>query len=324
MQSLNQVDFCHAKTWQLDSIDADKVNHLVRNWWGENENNFFPGPQPVSIERKDISLLKTNDYRVCEKTDGERFLFVCVKYMNQSLAVLINRKQEVFLLPIVGGNDIFAGTLLDGELVKTKSSRTYKYIVYDCVRAFGESVISNTHTERLQSGISVVAQIQNTKQALFKICVKQFYPFARMSEYIDIVVPTLTHDIDGYIFTPNNEPIRTGTHYSMFKWKQRLHNTVDFLIKDGGVYIMKKNKIQLLSGVVVKIPPVLEEEIKMGQKKNVIFECEYVSEMTWIATRVRSDKTHPNGFFTYTKTMHNIREDIQLFEFTMGNNNNII
>jgi hypothetical protein len=314
MQSLDQVEFCGKKSWQLHSIDAAHVSHIVRSWW-TNEQGYFPGPQPVSIERKHLSSL-SNDYRVCEKTDGERFLFVCMKYMKQSVAVLMNRKQDVFLLPLVCSNDIFTGTLLDGELVVNKLTNTYKFIVYDCVRAFGESVVKSTHTERMQAAISVASQIQTTKHLLFTLCIKQFYPFSRMREYVDVVVPALTHAIDGYIFTPNNEPIRTGTHFTMFKWKQRLHNTVDFLVNTNGVHIMNRNNLQLLNGVIVKVPPVLLEAV--NKSSSSILECEYVNKMSWRAIRIRDDKTHPNGFLTYKKTLKNIQEDIKLEEFYQG------
>jgi mRNA guanylyltransferase len=312
MQSLDKIDFCQSKTWQLHSIDANNLNRILCNWWTNTEIEHFPGPQPVSIERKHLSSLSTNNYRVCEKTDGERHLFACVKYLDSTLAVLINRKQEVILLPIIGANDIFAGTLLDGEIVKNKSKNTYKYIVYDCVRAFGESTISGTHMERMQAATTIVSQIQTTQRSLFTFCIKEFYPFSKMKDYVEIVVPTLTHDIDGYIFTPNNEPVRIGTHFTMFKWKQRLDNTVDFLVKGDDVYIMKKNKLCLLNGVSVKIPSA------MSEISNAILECEYVNKLSWTAVRVRQDKTHPNGFLTYTKTLNNIYEDIKLNEFYQG------
>jgi len=50
---------------------------------------------------------------------------------------------------------------------------------------------------------------------------------------MDVYLPNVKQEMDGLIFTPINEPIRIGTHETMFKWKPRNKNTIDFLVKKG-------------------------------------------------------------------------------------------
>jgi mRNA guanylyltransferase len=317
MNGLTKITCGGMNVWMASETDAAAVSHIVREWWPSHKSNRFPGPQPVSIERKHIHQLFTNDYRVCEKSDGERYLFVCLKYNDLFLTVFINRKQEVILLPFTCENTLFNGTLLDGELVYDRVSQKYNYMVYDCIRAFGDDVSSNALDDRLIRATAALSQLKMNASVGISFRVKQLYPFSQMQYYVNRIVPTLAHAHDGFIFTPNNAPVSSGTDYSMFKWKKRLDNTVDFLVNTDhaphSAYVMKAGKLLLLRNVCIHIP----SEFGACEKRSII-ECEYVSDYKWSAVRIRADKTHPNGYLTYTKTLLNIKEDIQLEEFFHG------
>ena len=53
------------------SIKSDSPLHkyvveYIHSAWGTKD--YFPGPQPISIEYKHFPILKSGDYVVCEKT----------------------------------------------------------------------------------------------------------------------------------------------------------------------------------------------------------------------------------------------------------------
>jgi isocitrate/isopropylmalate dehydrogenase len=112
----------------------------------------------------------------------------------------------------------------------------------------------------------------------------------------------LSEKTDGLVFTPVNEPIRIGTHETLFKWKPRHQITIDFLVKNGkDLYIQGRKQAQLH----LSIRP---------YKDDTILECDY-RELGWTPVRERTDKTYPNNRRTFDRTIVNLRENIKLEEF---------
>ena len=52
------------------------LKEFIRDAWGTQDSEWFPGPQPISIERRHFPMLKRQPYLVCEKTDGTRYMLV--------------------------------------------------------------------------------------------------------------------------------------------------------------------------------------------------------------------------------------------------------
>jgi hypothetical protein len=129
------------------------------------------------------------------------------------------------------------------------------------------------------------------------------------------------YENDGLIFTPIQEPVRMGTHETLFKWKERDKNTIDFLVKerdDGtlGLYIQDRGELVFSN----QIPSTRLENTPWADtlKNDVIVECQYQWETWprwWMPVNIRTDKHHPNNRRTLYRTMVNIEENIQIQEF---------
>ena len=92
----------------------DQIKQFIKMKWGSDNVDRFPGPQPISIEKKHITLLSKNDYLVCEKTDGVRHFLICfTDCQNRKICALVNRSFDYTLYPLTVPRD----TLLDGELL---------------------------------------------------------------------------------------------------------------------------------------------------------------------------------------------------------------
>ena len=99
---------------EVDSPLYKYVVSYIHKVWGSKD--YFPGPQPISIERKHFPILKGGEYVVCEKTDGERHMLVALMYEGKKKCLLVNRSFRMFEVPINLKKSAYEGTILDGEL----------------------------------------------------------------------------------------------------------------------------------------------------------------------------------------------------------------
>lgn len=272
--------------------------YICQSWNAQNDR--FPGPQPVSIERRHFPLLKQQPYVVCEKTDGVRYMLACPPGSKESY--LVNRNFE-------SKSVVFAGfpkdTILDGELVTTKDGREL-FMIHDAVRVKGVNLMNEPLSTRLGFAITAVKSVIKSKKDAFEMKVKIMQPL----ENINILPPldSFEYETDGIVMTPVNEPVRMGTHETMFKWKPFHRITVDFMIKNGNELWVQDRGV-----------PYLESQLNnQNQRPDIkdgsIVECGY-GDIGWFVEKVRTDKDYPNNRRTYYNTCTNLRENIQLSEF---------
>jgi len=266
------------------------VHEFIRDAWGVSDSRF-PGPQPVSIERRHFPLLKRQPYFVCEKTDGVRYFLVST----DEGVYLVNRAFKVEPVKMRVPKD----TLFDGELVQTKTGKIL-FMIHDAVKVKGENLIKVPLDQRLEVARKAIKGIIKTAQAPFEIRVKTMYILG--SENLP---HSFEYETDGLVFTPINEPIRMGTHETMFKWKPRHKITIDFEIRNGKeLYVQDR-------GVPYKES---ELNVKSDIPDGAIVECGYGSHGFFVE-KIRTDKNHANNRRTYFRTIINLRENIQESEF---------
>ena len=84
------VKFCNSNAFKIDNDDLkEKIYLECEKLFGlKLKRGYFPGPQPVAIEVKDIPKLNEG-YMVCEKTDGERAILLLINIDNILLFILI-------------------------------------------------------------------------------------------------------------------------------------------------------------------------------------------------------------------------------------------
>ena len=93
-------------------------------------------------------LLKQNEYVICDKSDGERFLCYIDTVKGENVCALINRKSEFEHIKLRPPRECYNGTLIDGEIVIENGKRIF--LVFDVVAWAGKTVSKMKLPERMK------------------------------------------------------------------------------------------------------------------------------------------------------------------------------
>ncbi|KAJ9079603.1 hypothetical protein DSO57_1033627 [Entomophthora muscae] len=231
------VDAAYEKTLRL------RVKELL-NCSHEN----FPGALPVPLDTTRLSLLEQEDYFVCEKSDGVRYLMLSVHTSNGPATFLIDRNnsyhyiESLFLPDKDNHNKFHHETLLDGELVinkdKETNQKTLLFLVFDLMVFNSGSITQRPFSSRLgllrqeiiePFELYLKSKPDIAKRLPFSIVLKRVERSYGLKLVLS-TLPLLEHDSDGLIFTPVFFPYKSGTCSKLLKWKPPELNTVDLRI----------------------------------------------------------------------------------------------
>jgi hypothetical protein len=205
----------------------------------------------------------------------------------KKICVLVNRSFTFAYYPLTVPRD----TLLDGELLGNE------FIVHDAMCVGGKNVMQENLLLRLDEVRAMSRFIIPIPE--LKVLVKRMYP---MTEIMNI---NLSKDTDGLIFTPIDEPVRMGTHNTLFKWKPLEKITIDFFVDSDRNLCIQDS--------------IIEKNFTGTDRTNVIVECLLDSQdKQWKVLKIRTDKSHPNNRRTFERTLSNIRENILMSDFICG------
>jgi hypothetical protein len=75
------------------------IQRLLEGKASNNNATGFPGMQPASLDKEEMYKMarRKDDYYVCEKTDGERFLLL----LYRGRTYLVDRRHDFFDIPAV-------------------------------------------------------------------------------------------------------------------------------------------------------------------------------------------------------------------------------
>lgn len=227
----------------------------VASLLGRKDPRRFPGAQPISFAQQHLQELKNQDYFVCEKTDGERYLMYLTndgqEPKNQAI-YFIDRKNDYYYVPNLHFphhedntfRKFHEASILDGELVEDKhpDGRTIiKFLVFDMLVLDGKDLRDRTLDKRLGYMKSFLIKPLNDwfkrepnrrREQACEVDDKKTefsYSLRKMFEEIIPQVKQL-HGNDGLIFTCKGTKYVSGTDSHILKWKPPEENTVDFLM----------------------------------------------------------------------------------------------
>lgn len=286
---------------------------FMEHYWGTKGKGIFPGSQPVSIEYKHFDTLRSNPYLVCEKTDGIRFMMLAFMFDHKKKCIFVNRALEMFDCPLNFRKAVYDGTIVEGEMYGDT------FMLYDILMHSGTIVGDKDFLTRLDYIEKFKKMLMSLKYDPVKLKMKTFHLLDDFEDFMNTYLPSVEQEIDGLIFTPIEQPVKTGTHETMFKWKPRDKNTIDFQVKRRGttwkMYVQERGKLMYESEIEDNWVPL---KARGWMEEDAIIECQYMfndSPMWWKPIMRRYDKTFPNSRRTFYRTLVNIKEDIAMEDF---------
>ncbi|CAG8523546.1 6470_t:CDS:10 [Ambispora gerdemannii] len=205
----------------------------------------FAGAQPVSFAASHFHLLETEDYFVCEKSDGIRYLMFATNTPKGPATFFVDRKNKVqyiadLKLPLRDTpNKYHHETMMDGELVVDldRDKKSVRFLVFDLMVINGAVVTQRSLSTRLgmfrqdvidplRTALKNDPELAKRQPFTYVIEMERSYGLPK----IFLQLPHLKHANDGLIFTPVKLPYSSGTCPKLLKWKPANSNTVDFKI----------------------------------------------------------------------------------------------
>jgi hypothetical protein len=340
------------------ALYGDIKKQIATFWEIDAKLTHNPAPNPVSLNRKALNLLRTQEYVVAEKTDGVRYLLLISKFAagKRPFAVLVDRAFKMFQIQICAPHYIYKGSLFDGELVWDDEMGCLKFLVFDVVAFGGKSVKTyhlmqryeiinqaflssaewnKSHIKDYSIAIDTAAGFAVQKKI---VCLPEAQhllflyskPCVLFSLFGSLLRSTLSHRSDGYIFTPIKCPVLQNAHSTMFKWKPT--PTIDIVVRKGATYFCGDGKdLVELKYAFPEFTFVIEAMNGLLPQNGDDFVIETTitekqgrqNTFVCIFHRVRVDKKTPNDKRTLGQIIVELRERITIEELITLSETNV-
>lgn len=224
--------------WPVPDLETrNRFLQLARAAFGNRDtlsNTYLSLDNPVSLTRQALNeLIATQDYYVACKADGTRFVLCLDYFRDKQMAAFVNRAGDVYMTFVRARKRYFQkGCVFDGEFCVVDN--TSHYLVFNVLQFDGINVRNKDYTQRLtivRQNFPAEPRQENPlqKQPDWQIdsALANVRFWVKPTELVtcigNLAVPRFP--CDGYVFTPANEPVRTGRNEHLLKWKP--NNTVD-------------------------------------------------------------------------------------------------
>ncbi|KAJ7350989.1 hypothetical protein OS493_037346 [Desmophyllum pertusum] len=211
---------------------------------------------------------------------------------------------------------------MDVQNIKLLHEKPYR-VSWKADGVQGQEVGKTSHDIRMQCIEKEIefARSQAAQQGLFdksrepfSIRAKQFFPVERTEWVLEKWSPKLSHENDGLIFNPAEEPYAPGQCPEVMKWKPHTLNSVDFVlnirtVKQEGC-IPECLGALMVGGYDKPFASIkVTKELKNLDKK--VVECTWDAKLNqWKFLKVREDKSYPNGYKTAMSVCKSIKQPV--------------
>lgn len=290
--------------------------HEASRPWGSRSDRF-QAPLPVTPLREHIPEMRSGRWSFAPKIDGQRMLMVIVadiiNMRREKFICLLNRRQEVMLVPGMSISEFSVGSVLDCELVLIPGQKPV-LSVFDCYSFGNKAVTKRTQTDRLKCVDTLFSSHMSFGEGdPVVLQTKRFYQLTPGDSDVQARVRGIWNaclqnqpfeglPIDGLMLVDMFQAPCPGMCVSQQKMKA--HHTIDLQarhIEGGGTSV----------GVIDRYGQVAELLRIDDDLEEGIWEC--LLDMNGCTPlKLRPDKSRPNTQYTLEQTQKTVLENVTI------------
>jgi hypothetical protein len=196
--------FCNKKALQIVSTNIRKdIQKQINDIGLFNLTSKYY----TFLNKKNVNNLKESNFLVTLSTFGKKFILFMTVYNNKKYCIFINKKNDSMVVTqLKFADDIFLGTLFDGELVKN-SNEKWIYLINDIAYYKGNNIITKTFDERQNIINNIIMNEHqngdNDSETLF-ITKKIYFENKNIKDLVDNYINHLNYKCSGLYFKNTN------------------------------------------------------------------------------------------------------------------------
>lgn len=190
--------FGDKKTLQIVSPQTiNDIKSLIKNIGSFNIDSKYYS----FLNRKNIGDLKEGRYNVSLSTFGKKFVMFITNYKNKKYCLFINKKNETMtIVQLKFSNEIFDGSLFEGELVKNEDEK-WIFLINDVMYYKGKNIVTNDFNQR-QDIINdfLENEYEYDENQGFFLSKKKYYSFQYLQDLVEKYMNILNYKSAGLHF----------------------------------------------------------------------------------------------------------------------------
>ena len=155
------------------------------------------------LNKKNLNSLQNYKFFVLLKSFGKNYILFLTKINERNYCIFINKKNNVMnIVNINFSEELFQGTLLDGEIVKNENNK-YIFLINDIPYYKGKSQITKNFEER-NILIEDILENEYVSDNELHISKKKYFNFNQINDLVENYSKVLSYKSSGLLFKNNS------------------------------------------------------------------------------------------------------------------------
>jgi hypothetical protein len=155
------------------------------------------------LNKKNVNNLKENNFLVSLSTFGKKFILFVTTYNAKKYCIFINKKNESMnITQLKFSDEIFEGTLFDGELMKNDKEQ-WIFLINDIAYYKGENIITKSFYDRQKIIDEILQndyQNESDEPKGFYISKKNYFKYEYIKDLVENYMNKLSYKCAGLYF----------------------------------------------------------------------------------------------------------------------------